>query len=514
MRIITGDECGLVKEVIPELSHSDVKETQNHVDDGISRLDCGDSSGSMCRGRGTIDFAFCNPSDNENNNDTGEFSFCTLRMDGSLERWSGCTPSKSSQDGICTGNYTIAKTIDNVFQDHTSSETAEALPERPIRLCSSQKYQYSPNTSTVMATCSSMGSLSIIDVNEMSVKAKYSIYSKGDNSDTILSYTKGNHINRDIVTSMDIDSTGRRVVAGGRERSAVLIDAETGNQLWKAKNLPPHPQTLLSPPIWSTAMMFLSPTGTESISGSADLLAIGTAYKQLQIYDIRTDAVQRRPVLFTPEWDSSKRNLLDHRVTSLCQLSSNSIAIGDAAGYIHEIDLRKITRNKSDRSIGANIGRFTGPAGSVRQLIKHETLPVLACVGLDRMLRLYDLKNRKQTACAYLKQRLNCMLFCSDDFWDDKNTTSDEATSIDIVNDDINGDTKEEDRVEVYIDSSDDANESNDDSSEDDESDDNNKKNSSDDNESDDDESDDDESSLEESRSNLSNHRSKKRQKR
>ena len=235
MRIITGDECGLVKEVIPELSHSDVKEVQNHVDGGISRLDCGDSSGNMCRGRGAIDFAFCNPSDNENNNDAGEFSFCTLRMDGSLERWSGCTPSKSSQDGICTGNYTIAKTIDNVFQDH-ASESTKALPERPIRLCSSQKHQYSPNTSTLMVTCSSMGSLSIIDVNEMIVKVKYSIYSKGDNSDPILSYTKGNHINRDIVTSMDIDSTGRRVAAGGRERSAVLIDTETGNQLWKVSD--------------------------------------------------------------------------------------------------------------------------------------------------------------------------------------------------------------------------------------------------------------------------------------
>ena len=111
----------------------------------------------------------------------------------------------------------------------------------------------------------------------------------------------------------------------------------------KAKNLPANPQTLLQQPIWSTALEFLSPFDTPSYCNSNNLLAIGTAYKQLQIYDVRTSAVQRRPIIYTPEWDSTKENLLDHRVTSLCQIDSNRIIVGDSAGYMHTLDLRRIS---------------------------------------------------------------------------------------------------------------------------------------------------------------------------
>lgn len=212
-------------------------------------------------------------------------------------------------------------------------------------------------------------------------------------------------------------------------------------------------------------MTYLSENDTMEIGGSKNLLAIGTAYKQLQIYDIRSDATQRRPVLYTPEWDSTKENLLEHRVTSLCQLDSNKIIVGDSAGFMHTLDLRKIS-NKHGRSTEANVGRFTGPAGSVRQIIKHETLPIIACVGLDRMLRTFDINRRRQLDCVYLKQRLNCVLFCSDGTWgnqgsltgddddDERNNSGEESEN------ESEGDIDDEDIVQDYVDSSGDEDDS------------------------------------------------------
>lgn len=189
------------------------------------------------------------------------------------------------------------------------------------------------------------------------------------------------------------------------------------------------------------------------------MLAVGTAYKQLQIYDIRSDAKQRRPVLYTPEWDSTKDNILEHRVTSLCQIDFNNIVVGDSAGYIHALDMRMIS-NKHGRSFSANVGRFNGPAGSVRQIVKHETLPIIACVSLDRMLRTFDINRRKQLDCVYLKQRLNCMLFCSDKTWTNYGSLNpggeDDGENDSGSGTDDEGAIDGEDELKDYINSSDD----------------------------------------------------------
>ena len=123
---------------------------------------------------------------------------------------------------------------------------------------------------------------------------------------------------------------------------------------------------------------------------------------------------------------------------------------------MHTLDMRKMTK-KSGRSISASVGRFSGPAGSIRQIIKHETLPIIACVGLDRMLRTFDINKRKELDCVYLKQRLNCMLFCSDGTWGSKGSLVEEEVGENgnEENDtEDEGDIDDEDEVKDYIDSS------------------------------------------------------------
>lgn len=59
MHLITGDECGLMKESIPELSRTndpDGKQTLAQVAVGVSRI--GDGGLDMNRSRGIVDMSF------------------------------------------------------------------------------------------------------------------------------------------------------------------------------------------------------------------------------------------------------------------------------------------------------------------------------------------------------------------------------------------------------------------------------------------------------------------------
>mmetsp|Transcript_40706 Transcript_40706/g.66820 ORF Transcript_40706/g.66820 Transcript_40706/m.66820 type:complete len:298 (+) Transcript_40706:103-996(+) len=230
--------------------------------------------------------------------------------------------------------------------------------------------------------------------------------------------------------------------------------------------------------MWTTTMQFLhTPTASSAInSGSSNntpsnLLATGTAYKQVQIYDIRQSSStvsRRRPVLYTPE------KLLSHRITTLCQLpDGNTLAVGDSSGDCHLLDMRKMhsghANNKSNKKAKEEIGlgRLVGPGGSIRQLAMHPTLPYLACVGLDRKLWTWDVSRRKMVDCVYLRQRLNCVLFCEDGSWDmmegdddeDDEMVQEDEDGVEIGEGGIKRERaleKVEDEVEDYVDSEDD----------------------------------------------------------
>ncbi|KAL3785065.1 hypothetical protein ACHAW5_001765 [Stephanodiscus triporus] len=139
-------------------------------------------------------------------------------------------------------------------------------------------------------------------------------------------------------------------------------------------------------------------------------LVEGTAYGEVRIYDVRSSS--RRPV---SSWTSDD---VDggggRRITALCRAGTDGdvLVVGNAIGDVRLLDLR---RTSSD------LGRLVGPGGSVRQLVSSPNDPnVVACVGLDRRLYTWDLgkanggKRGIATGCAYLKQRLNCVMFCDD----------------------------------------------------------------------------------------------------
>ena len=227
--------------------------------------------------------------------------------------------------------------------------------------------------------------------------------------------------------------------------------------------------------MWTTSIQFLH-TPTSAISSGdipSNLLATGSAYKQVQIYDIRVSSgggsgaatSTRRPVLHTPD------ELLSHRITSICQLNNNgnTIAVGDTIGDVHLLDMRKMhsgkpshrsrynnnssSKHKAKEEIG--LGRLVGPGGSIKQLYAHPTLPIISCVGLDRKLWTYDVNRHKMIDCIYLKQRLNCMLVCDDESW---NVANEEEENVEEENGGMNvdDDLEIEDEVEDYVNSDDD----------------------------------------------------------
>jgi ribosome biogenesis protein NSA1 len=360
----------------------------------------------------------------------------------------------------------------------------------------------------ILATCDSAGGIAVVDADALSVVARYEAFllpssssgggavpplplplpssSRNDprNAGT-LTHTKGGRCNVDIATCLSMNASGTAFAVGGRERGARLLDVETGVVIWKAKNLPPDPLTLLQKLMWTTSISFLRSGGDGGGGGGAgggetdDTMACGTACGQVQIYDVRSPSSVRRPSSYTPE------RMLEHRITALCQLmGGNVLAAGDAAGDVHLLDLRRLSTGrylsarKSRSGEEAGLGRLAGPGGSVRQLSAHPNMPhVVSCVGLDRKLWTWDLnaKNgkKKPLDCVYLKQRLNCVLFCDDGNYGDDGTTNagggnaeeEEGEEGGLIDDDGRGGGAgaegrerdlEDDAVEDYVDSDDD----------------------------------------------------------
>jgi ribosome biogenesis protein NSA1 len=397
MRLLSGDECGLIKETIPEVGRPERKETgptnvtahQITVEKGIQRID----EFKQTRARGVMAMTWMEKS--------GQFA--ALRANSSIEVWEGTYGDSMKKPG----SYSLTQTIENVFDSTSGGRPLLSLGYAKQLLCAAD----------------SLGNVAIVNPHKASVVTTYTAYASSTQGPTI-TYTKGNVTNTQLATAMATSSCGR-IAIGGRERETTILDINNGSQVWKAKNLAPDAQTLLQQPVWSTALTFLT----------SDLLIAGTAYKQVRIYDIRSNS--RRPVRYTPE------GLLEHRVTSLCAIDENTYVVGDAAGCLSELDMR-VAMGKSKKSTVTTIPRFVGPVGSIRQIVRHPTQPLIACVGLDRMLRTYSTKTRRQLDCVYLKQRLNCVLFCEDNQWP---STNDEIGSDDDADQDIDA----EDDVQDYV---------------------------------------------------------------
>ena len=82
-----------------------------------------------------------------------------------------------------------------------------------------------------------------------------------------------------------------------------------------------------------------------------------------------------------------------------------TLIAGDTVGRVSRVDLRTLRLT----------GVYKGNTGSIREIAVHPSMNVIATVGLDRIMRVFDVETRQQLHRVYLRQRLNCVLFSGEE---------------------------------------------------------------------------------------------------
>lgn len=171
---------------------------------------------------------------------------------------------------------------------------------------------------------------------------------------------------------------------GGRDIPLQLWDLTTAKKTWTMRNVR-HNAVNLPERVWVRSMCFLEDS----------LLATATHAGAVRLYDPRA---QRRPLVTLP-LGGKPHTCLEQSI------DGRRLFVADVTGRVSSLCLR--TR-KEEGVYKAKI------VGSVRSIACHSGGETLACVGLDRKLRVFDISSRRLVSELYLKQMLTSCLFMAD----------------------------------------------------------------------------------------------------
>ncbi|XP_027332129.1 uncharacterized protein LOC113847316 isoform X2 [Abrus precatorius] len=183
-----------------------------------------------------------------------------------------------------------------------------------------------------------------------------------------------------------VDGNEKFALFGGKGVEINIWDLDNFTKIWNSK-APPKDNLGIFTPTWFTSATFLQKDDHRKF-------VAGTNSHQVRLYDI---SAQRRPVLS-----------FDFRETPIKALAEDidgyTIYIGNGSGDMASVDTRT----------GKMLGCFSGKcAGSIRSIVRHPELPVIASCGLDSYLRLWDTKTRQLLSAVFLKQHIMHVLFDS-----------------------------------------------------------------------------------------------------
>ncbi|CAK9255974.1 unnamed protein product [Sphagnum jensenii] len=233
---------------------------------------------------------------------------------------------------------------------------------------------------------SSSGGKSVLTCTEKGVAAIQRVPDqiKGEATDSELLIANWSISESGCVLCLRVDTTEQHAAFGGRGLDVNLWDVEKCSRLWTAKSPRRDNLGLIAPP-YVTSLTFLSNEDHRK-------LVVGTGHHQVRLYDV---GGQRRPVLAFNFGESPIRALA-------ADADGYSVYVGTGAGDLACFDMRT----------GQNLGAFKGKvAGSIRSVVRHPTLPIIASCGLDRYLRIHHSKTRQLLASVFLKQQLVSMVF-------------------------------------------------------------------------------------------------------
>jgi hypothetical protein len=194
---------------------------------------------------------------------------------------------------------------------------------------------------------------------------------------------------------------GAGALFGGRENDTRFYDLATQQEKWAAKNVA-QDKLHLRVPVWVTSLAFrdganssFDDSNSAADSGASTVFYTGTAHRHVRMYDMQAS---RQPV-------ASFEIGTDFRVASICPApgsdSERLLYVADTAGGLVQWDLRTQRR----------LATLKGAAGSIRSMTISPDGRHLACVGLDRFLRVYSTATHQLESAIYLKNRLSTCAF-------------------------------------------------------------------------------------------------------
>jgi len=206
---------------------------------------------------------------------------------------------------------------------------------------------------------------------------------------------KANLVNFDVKGPLSVAAMCNNggVLFGGKENDAKLYSIETQKEIWAAKNVS-QDNLHLRVPVWITCMSFRNPL-VDSFEGDSSVFYTGTAHRHVRMYDMKTSQKPTATLEIGP----------DFRVSAIQPArggeSDRLLYVSDTTGGITQWDMRTQRR----------VHTLKGASGSIREMSLSEDGKHLACVGLDRFLRVYDTASNKLAHSIYLKNRLNTCVF-------------------------------------------------------------------------------------------------------
>eukprot|EP00854_Cymbomonas_tetramitiformis_P000753 gene753-1226_t len=237
------------------------------------------------------------------------------------------------------------------------------------------------------------------------------------------------------VDCLAFSSDGGTLAAGGEGKVLTLWNVATQERIFKAKT--PDPDWLgLRPKNVVNALAFLPAEGEgrKVLVACGQVLVggpgqVGSEHHKVMVYDV---AASPRPV--------QELNFGEGTITALAPTpDGRGVFVGDARGKEHDQTTRCLASPGRIhttllsafefqgvagplvvsslvlafvdlRMLGIQ-GVLKGPAGGLRAVVHHPTLPIVASCGLDRFVRLHHANTRKLLSQTYVKQVANCLAF-------------------------------------------------------------------------------------------------------
>ncbi|CAN6466797.1 unnamed protein product [Victoria cruziana] len=286
-------------------------------------------------------------------NHSGNQLVAVARKNGEIEVLNAC-------DGTVYASRNIADADD---EEHLNGSTVKNDPIVGLHLLKRR--------SNMFSACTEKGNVCLNN------------FQAGDTTD-VSSPTVLKLCNSGTISCFSIDGTETHFAVGGKGVEVSLWDLNACSKTWTAKSAALNSLRIFTPP-WITALTFLEKEDHRKI-------VTGTCQHQVRLYDI---AAQRRPVR-TIDFRESPIKVVTE------DLDGFTVYVGNSTGDLAAFDMRT----------GKMFGSFVGKCcGSIKSIARHPELPVLASCGLDRYLRLWDVKTRQLLDAIFLKQELTNVVF-------------------------------------------------------------------------------------------------------